>query len=919
MTVRKRPVSRRAFGVILMIALAALSLPLFLNSLGSPPPISHGVADFAERMESDRPVELAGRWRFSWAARPATEIAMPVPGQWTGARLRDGTVLPRRGEARYTLTLRNLAPGDYRLYVPITFGASRVAIDGRTLSQHGSLGREPRSDLRAHDVQFAATGRDLALRIDLASPFRANGFETAPVLGTVETMRGWSTQRWSQEYIIQIALALLALFGGVVFVFRRDDLASLYLALACLGLSPAALMIGYDNLLVIAFPGIDLRMQMFVAWVGGVLGVTALLANVQALFPAEGWTRPYRALIMLGLGSAALLTVTVLLGDIEIGNWAASLQLLVILAALGYIIAVIARAARRGYAEAWPLLIGVGIAGIGILAVAAVTTGDIAPDIARGVNYAGFGALCLLLAHLIVLAERWSHAITATERSNDDLRQLLEVSSSITSEIKLDALLRRIVAATSRFLGAARSSLFLHDERRGELWSMVAEGVEEREIRIGADEGLAGAAFAGGEPVVADDAYAHPSFKPEIDARTGFRTGSIISMPIATREGRKLGVMQALNPVGGGTFGADDVARMRAFAAQAAIAVDNATLFAEVVAARNYAESILDSMSSGVVTLDRDLLIRTLNPAAYEIFGVPPGALDGVDAHTGIGAANAWLSDALGEVVASGMPKVMLDVELAVAGDAVKSVNLSIVPLIDHEERSGAVVLVEDITEGKRLGGAMRRFMPQKIVEQVLERSDELLFGTSCHASVLFSDIRNFTSMSEKLSPREIVDMLNEVLGELFEAVAETDGILDKYIGDAVMAVYGVPFPTDHDAVNAVTGGLLMQAKLAAINRRRVERGQPVLGLGVGIATGEVVAGTIGSPKRMDYTVIGDSVNLAARLQELTKTYAAPIIICERTAAEVAGRFELQEIDTIQVRGREATERIFGVLPATAQ
>ena len=222
-------------------------------------------------------------------------------------------------------------------------------------------------------------------------------------------------------------------------------------------------------------------------------------------------------------------------------------------------------------------------------------------------------------------------------------------------------------------------------------------------------------------------------------------------------------------------------------------------------------------------------------------------------------------------------------------------------------------MMIDDISTSKRLEGAMRRFMTQDVLDQVLAHEGDMLFGTGCRASVLFADIRGFTTMSENLSPRNVVAMLNEIFTELFEAVAQHDGVLDKYIGDAVMAVFGAPLSRGEDAINAVRAALRMQEMIAAINARRVGRSEPGVRLGVGVATGEVVAGTIGSPKRMDYTVIGDSVNLAARLQDLTKTYGADVIINHETAAAVGGMASLREIGTVAVRGRARQETTFAV------
>ena len=144
--------------------------------------------------------------------------------------------------------------------------------------------------------------------------------------------------------------------------------------------------------------------------------------------------------------------------------------------------------------------------------------------------------------------------------------------------------------------------------------------------------------------------------------------------------------------------------------------------------------------------------------------------------------------------------------------------------------------------------------------------------------------------------------------------MAANDGVLDKFLGDAVMAVYGAPISSGRDPQNAVYSAVTMVALVDALNARRRRRGEADLRLGIGIATGEVVAGTIGSPKRMDYTVIGDSVNLAARLQQVTKLYQVGIVVCEATAAALPEEATVRELDRIRVRGRQQPVKVFQVL-----
>jgi adenylate cyclase len=674
--------------------------------------------------------------------------------------------------------------------------------------------------------------------------------------------------------------------------------------------------LGHDNLLHIAMPWLSFNGMLAAHYLTSAAAVGLALAYVRALFPRETPRTAYwvfqavNTARVLVYGAIALTGNSDLLS--EVSQWSSILRTIGFLCMLAVVIAACVRR-REG---SLVFLFGLGSFIFCLIYSDIVFNAHLPPIF--GHSLMPVGSVLLLFSQLLILAERWSTSIDASERSNTDLRQLLDVNISISSEMQLGALLNKIVTATTKLIHAERSSLFVHDERSGELVSMVAEGVDAREIRFPADRGLAGWCFAHGEVVNLADAYADTRFNREVDAVTGYRTRSVLTVPVTTREGRRVGVMQALNHQDGAAFGEDDVERMSAFAAQAAIAIENATLFSEVAAERNYNDSILRSMSSGVITLDRDARVAKLNAAASAILQISEEQASGADAHRLLTGANAWLLEEINAVAESGYPKTLLDADVRTAlGDTI-SANLSIVPLLADGEGVGLLILVEDITEGKRLQGAMRRFMTQKVVDQIMGREDELLFGAACQASVLFADIRNFTNLAERLGPRETVEMLNEIFTDLFEAVAGSDGVLDKFIGDAVMAVYGAPLPSGRDALNSVDSAVNMVGMIAAINARRQAKGLGVLGLGVGVATGEVVAGTIGSPKRMDYTVIGDSVNLASRLEAITKDYQVGVIVCEDTAAAVGEAYPMRELDTLRVRGRERPSRIFQVVTPDA-
>jgi adenylate cyclase len=917
--------SRPLLAFIVLLLLGLLLAPLFANRIAyNAPRPKGGVVSFASWGALTTPVQLGGEWMLVWHGdgehKDDEWLPVNVPGPWKGLRLPSGLVLSESGVGTYDLTLRDLQPGQYTLHVPIITGASRIWIDGKLVSSLGTFGDSAaniRYLVRSQDVTFTSTGKPVHLSIDIAEFLdRSNGLEGAPVIGLSAPMRAWTSLEWAQDFLFRVSLVLLAIYGIVVVIFRPSDRASLYFALACLGFLPLATTVGYDSLMMVAFPGLSYPARLALQYLPANLSAAFFVAYANALFPKES-PRPLFVLIELGF-ACFFATHCVLLwfGHTFVASEVSRYDTMWGLVSFAYIMGVVAVATVRRRDGALIFLIGVGLF-IGTFSFDALVANELIPrDNGVGYDLTSVGMLMLLFSHIVILAERWSIAIRSAEEMTVDLRRLIDISSSITAEIRLDALLRKIVEATTKFLHADRSSLFLYDPKTDELIATVAEGLETRQVRFSAHMGIAGHSFSTGEIINVADAYADPRFNREVDDLTGYRTKSLLTMPVLARDGRRLGVMQALNRHDAKGFDKADIARMSAFAAQAAIAIDNATLFSEVVSARNYNESILRSMSNGVITFDSETRIAKINASAAAILEIKAEAIIGMDAQTMLeGGANAWILDELRAVRADNQPRSFLDVDVRTYTGKTISANVSVVPLVGEADAPvGLLILIEDISEEKRLEGAMRRFMTQKVVDQVLQRQDELLFGTSCTASVLFADIRNFTTMAEALSARETVDMLNEIFTELVDAVSASDGVLDKFMGDAVMAVFGAPLSSGRDPENAVDCAIGMMTALNRLNGKRRERGQAELKLGIGISTGDVIAGTIGSPKRMDYTVIGDSVNLASRLQVLTKTYRASVVVCEATAMTLPEGHALRELDLIRVRGRKKPEKIFQLL-----
>jgi adenylate cyclase len=482
--------------------------------------------------------------------------------------------------------------------------------------------------------------------------------------------------------------------------------------------------------------------------------------------------------------------------------------------------------------------------------------------------------------------------------------QLMDVTRAISSELDIDQLLRKIIGIATELLDAERSTLFLHDPARDELWSRVAEGMETREIRIPAHVGIAGECFTRREAVVIDDAYSDPRFNPAIDRASGFRTRSVICVPVIGRLGVAVGVVQVLNHRIG-SFSPKDQRRLESLAAQSAIALENARLFREAVEARNYNENVLRSLTNGVITLDLAFNVVKINDAAARLLGVDPERILGASALALFRNGNSWVRRLVRRAARSQEAESALDAVLKRSDGTSTAANVVASPLTDGAGKVfGVAVVIDDITREKRLHATMARYMTREVADQVLAQGDTVLGGRTQLTTILFADIANFTSLAERLGPTGTVTLLNDYFSEMVEVVFEHRGILDKYIGDAIMAVFGAPLSSPLDADNAVRAAVRMQSVLADFNARRAARGEPTLDVRIGLNSDEVIAGNIGSARRMDYTVVGDGVNLAARLETANKVYGTRALVSASTVALLRERYAMREIDLLRVKGR---------------
>ncbi|MBU1108249.1 MAG: GAF domain-containing protein [Candidatus Riflebacteria bacterium] len=506
-----------------------------------------------------------------------------------------------------------------------------------------------------------------------------------------------------------------------------------------------------------------------------------------------------------------------------------------------------------------------------------------------------------------------AHQFEQIQQARENESHLLEITSVISSELQLKPLLEKIMEAVIMILSCDRATIFLYDEKNNQLWSQVALGMRDQEIRIPANRGIAGEVFTTGNTVNIPDAYKDSRFNQEIDRRTGYRTHNILCMPLINKHGVKIGVTQVLNKRGG-AFSRQDERKLASFSSQASIAIENAKLFNEVLNAQNYSESILRSLSNGVISVNHMRRIEKCNGIALRILGAEESQIIGKFADITFTGDNHWLVDSLRRVIATNDSDNFIDAEITNLQGKKISVNMMVVPLRDtHEQPMGGLVILEDLSVEKRLKGTLARYMTKEVADQLMD-CEAQLGGQMRELSILFSDIRSFTTISEQLGPQETVLMLNDYFTSMVDIVFHHGGILDKFIGDAILAVFGAPFSTGEDAERALSTAIDMMRALKRFNADRMLKDKQTINIGIGIATDNVLVGNIGSMKRMDYTVIGDGVNLASRLESATKFYHADILISEKTFDDLKAGHQSREVDLMRVKGKTKPVKVFEIL-----
>ena len=342
---------------------------------------------------------------------------------------------------------------------------------------------------------------------------------------------------------------------------------------------------------------------------------------------------------------------------------------------------------------------------------------------------------------------------------------------------------------------------------------------------------------------------------------------------------------------------------------------------------------------------DKIVLVGTTTAVLHDIFPTPferSGQMPGVEIHAHaidtlvrgdrIRQAPQWLSPVLAIVLAPLGAWLVLRLRALRAFAAVAAIGiaLGLVALVAFRENlwirpvgpTAALVFgyvatsIEHFIREQREKRRLSQFFSPDVLREIVRHREDVNLGSARRLiTVFFSDLRGFTSLSERMEPEVVAEMLKEYLTEMTEVVFRHAGTVDKYIGDCVMAIWNAPFDDPNHAVNAVRTALDFQEKTLSVSAKWEAKLGGKIRNGVGINTGEAVVGTMGSRQRLEYTAIGDTVNLAARLESITKEYNTSIVISENTYDYIKGQFMTRELGAVTVKGKARPVKIYAVLP----
>jgi adenylate cyclase len=505
---------------------------------------------------------------------------------------------------------------------------------------------------------------------------------------------------------------------------------------------------------------------------------------------------------------------------------------------------------------------------------------------------------------------------------------LYRVSTRLMRTLNLDQLLESILEVLQRAFGYLNCALLLVDEDAEELYVKASRGYPPGILATGriksGHEGVAGWVAANKVALNVPDVTRDPRYVQWVK-----ETRSEMAVPMLVGD-KVIGVLDAQS-LDVSAFNEEGLRVLSSVAAQAAIAIERARLYeetrqkmTEIATMKNYMDNIFASIASGVIATDIEGRITTFNHAAEAILGIPSDRAVGRLYHDVLDffKGTPFLS-LVEEAKTFEGPYLASEIELELAQRGKVTLSLDLYPLKDQAgEPLGVAIVMDDLTEKKRLEAEreweeqekqrirelFQRYVAPTVVERLIEGIEQVALGGKRQVvTILFADIRGFTSFSEMRMPEELVEILNRHLSLAAQAVLEQEGTLDKFMGDAVMALFNAPLPQPDHTLRAVRAAMAMQEAIAAYHRELDSEAR--LSFGVGINVGEAVMGNVGTAELMNYTAIGDSVNLARRLQENAE--AGQILLSQSAYEAVREHVRVRALKPIKVKGRSGTEPVY--------
>ncbi len=460
---------------------------------------------------------------------------------------------------------------------------------------------------------------------------------------------------------------------------------------------------------------------------------------------------------------------------------------------------------------------------------------------------------------------------------------------------------------------AYRRRVVLLSDAKGEI--LAAGNPEDGPISLGESGSPAFKQLLGGKPL--------EGLIP-INTHQGSGHSLVSAMPIVDEGGNQVGALAVFSPVTDGYISYLG----RRVDADLSLNVNGQ----HVAAATDHAAPELRSQGDSVVFRERAgrlWAVKSFKPQALQSPGVVAELTAAHDVTELRNESRAALWKELG--LLGGLTILVLGFALSFAGriargvkgisDAagrVKDGDYVTAPVLHTGDELESLTLhfnemVQGLQERDRLKETFGRYLTRQVADHLMS-GEQQLGGNLIPATVLFSDIRSFTAISERMEPRALLDFLNEYFSGMVESVMHHQGVVDKFIGDAIMAVFGAPVPDPEDPLRAVCAALEMRGRLENINQDFVARGLPEIKAGIGLHSGQVVAGNMGHSQRMEYTVIGDAVNLASRLEGMTKELSCDVILSEDLYLQVQTKVNAEPLKKIKVKGRDQEIMVYRLI-----